>query len=116
MEDENVKREALKIRLFDGLFRSSDNIPRNILVNESNELLSIDEGDIFGKRDKIFNKNDWFTKNCSEEFIRSVVEELVSFQDMKEIKKLFEKYQFMNYEEFETRYHNYMEIVMSEVV
>jgi len=116
MEDENVKREALKIRLFDGLFRSSDNIPRNILVNESNQLLSIDEGDIFGKRDKIFNKNDWFTKNCSEEFIRSVVEELVSFQDMKQIKKLFEKYQFMNYEEFETRYHNYMEIVMSEVV
>ena len=116
MADESVKREALKIRLFDGLFRSSDNIPRNILVNESNELLSIDEGDIFGKRDKIFNKNDWFTKNCSEEFIRSVVEELVSFQDLKEIKKLFEKYQFMNYEEFETRYHNYMEIVMSEVV
>jgi hypothetical protein len=116
MADESVKREALKIRLFDGLFRSSDNIPRNILVNESNELLSIDEGDIFGKRDKIFNKNDWFTKNCSEEFIRSVVEELVSFQDMKEIKKLFEKYQFMNYEEFETRYHNYMDIVMSEVV
>ncbi len=116
MADESVKREALKIRLFDGLFRSSDNIPRNILVNESNELLSIDEGDIFGKRDKIFNKNDWFTKNCSEEFIRSVVEELVSIQDMKEIKKLFEKYQFMNYEEFETRYHNYMEIVMSEVV
>ena len=116
MADENVKREALKIRLFDGLFRSSDNIPRNILVNESNQLLSIDEGDIFGKRDKIFNKNDWFTKNCSEEFIRSVVEELVSFQDMKQIKKLFEKYQFMNYEEFETRYHNYMEIVMSEVV
>lgn len=116
MVDETVKREALKIRLFDGLFRSSDNIPRNILVNESNELLSIDEGDIFGKRDKIFNKNDWFTKNCSEDFIRSVVEELVSFQDLKEIKKLFEKYQFMNYDEFETRYHNYMEIVMSEVV
>ena len=116
MADESVKREALKIRLFDGLFRSSDNIPRNILVNESNELLSIDEGDIFGKRDKIFNKNDWFTKNCSEEFIRSVVEELVSFQDMKEIKKLFEKYQFMNYEEFETRYHKYIDIVMNEVV
>ena len=28
MEDITVKREALKIRLFDGLFRSSDNIPR----------------------------------------------------------------------------------------
>ena len=118
MQDENVKREALKIRLFDGLFRSSDNIPRNILVNESNQLLSIDEGDIFGKRDKIFNKNDWFTKpeNCSKEFIQSVVEELVSLQDLQEIQTLFKKYQFMNYEEFETRYHNYMDIVMSEVV
>jgi hypothetical protein len=115
MKDESVKREALKIRLFDGLFRSSDNIPRNILVNESNQLLSIDEGDIFGKRDKIFNKNDWFTKNCSEEFIRSVVEELVSFQGLQEIKQLFEKYQFMNYDEFKTRYHNYMNIVMSEL-
>jgi len=108
----------LKIRLFDGLFRSSDNIPRNILVNESNQLLSIDEGDIFGKRDKIFNKNDWFTKpeNCSKEFIQSVVEELASLQDLQEIQTLFKKYQFMNYEEFETRYHNYMDIVMSEVV
>ena len=44
---QSVKKEALKIRLFDGLFRSSDNIPRNILVNDMNELLSIDEGDIF---------------------------------------------------------------------
>ena len=34
-DDPAVKREALKIRLFDGLFRSSDNIPRNILVNEA---------------------------------------------------------------------------------
>ena len=44
MKDESVKRQALKIRLFDGLFRSSDNILRNILVNQSHELLSIDEG------------------------------------------------------------------------
>ena len=116
LQDESVKREALKIRLFDGLFRSSDNIPRNILVNESSQLLSIDEGDIFGKRDKIFNKNDWFTKNCSKEYIKSVVEELVSFQGLGEVKNLFEKYQFMNYDEFEERFMNYMEIVMNEVV
>ena len=40
----------MKIRLFDGLFMSSDNILKNILVNEYGDLLSIDEGDLFGKR------------------------------------------------------------------
>ncbi len=115
MEDINVKREALKIRLFDGLFRSSDNIPRNILVNETNELLSIDEGDIFGKREKIFNKNDWFTKNCSKEFIESVVDELMSFQDLQKIKTLFEEYNFTNYNKFKERFMNYKDIVINEI-
>ena len=50
LKDESVANEALKIRLFDGLFRSSDNVLRNILVNKDGELLSIDEGDMFGKR------------------------------------------------------------------
>ena len=79
MNDLSVKREALKIRLFDGLFRSSDNIPRNILVNKDNELLSIDEGDIFGKRDKVFNKNDWFTKpeNISVELVDEVISDIM---------------------------------------
>ena len=43
-------KKILKIRLFDGLFRSSDNILRNILVNKNNELLSIDEGDYLWKK------------------------------------------------------------------
>ena len=112
-----VKREALKIRLFDGLFRSSDNIPRNILVNDNHELLSIDEGDIFGKREKIFNKNDWFTKpeNCSHVFVESVVDELLNFNQLTKIKKLFEYYQFMNFDEFKLRYESYKMIVMSEL-
>ena len=65
LKDERVLKECLKIRLFDGLFRSSDNILRNILVNEEGILLSIDEGDIFGKRSAIFNKNDWEIKSYS---------------------------------------------------
>ena len=117
MEDIAVKQEALKIRLFDGLFRSSDNIPRNILVNDKNELLSIDEGDIFGKREKIFNKNDWFTKpeNCSLIFIESVIDELVKIDKLTKIKKLFEYYQFMNFDEFKLRYETYKKIVMTEL-
>ena len=62
LEDISVVRECFKIRLFDGLFCSSDNILRNILVNEDGELLSIDEGDIYGKRTAIFNKTDWCVK------------------------------------------------------
>ena len=62
LEDDKVFKECLKIRLFDGLFRSSDNILRNILVNENGDLMSIDEGDIYGKRPLIFDKNNWFKK------------------------------------------------------
>ena len=62
LERNDVFREVLKIMLYDGLFRSSDNILRNILINECGDVLSIDEGDIYGKRKEIFNKNDWFKK------------------------------------------------------
>lgn len=118
MKDESVKRQALKIRLFDGLFRSSDNILRNILVNQSHELLSIDEGDIFGKRAKIFNKTDWFTKpeNYSKELVIDVINDLLSdIQDkLSKIRILFRKYHCMHYEEFKTRFTNYQDIVLSE--
>lgn len=55
-----VLKECARILLYDGIFRSSDNILRNILVNVGDELCSIDEGDIFGKRKNIFNARDWF--------------------------------------------------------
>ena len=119
MSDELVKREALKIRLFDGLFRSSDNIPRNILVNDKNELLSIDEGDIFGKREKVFNKHDWFIKpeNCDKQFFNDVLDELLSdsFRKLKGVEELFKYYQFMNFDEFKERFTDYREIIMSEL-
>ena len=70
LDDENVFRESLKIRLFDGLFRSSDNILRNILVNKDGDVLSIDEGDIYGKRKLIFNMNDWFKKVENKEKVK----------------------------------------------
>ena len=119
MSDKSVKREALKIRLFDGLFRSSDNIPRNILVNGNNELLSIDEGDIFGKREKVFNKHDWFIKpeNCDKQLFNDVLDELLSdsFRKLKSVEKLFKYYQFMNFDEFKERFNQFREIIMSEL-
>lgn len=119
MSDKSVKREALKIRLFDGLFRSSDNIPRNILVNEINELLSIDEGDIFGKREKVFNKHDWFIKpeNCDKQLFNDVLDELLSdsFRKLKRVEELFKYYQFMNFDEFKERFNQFREIIMSEL-
>ena len=119
MSNESVKREALKIRLFDGLFRSSDNIPRNILVNDKNELLSIDEGDIFGKRSNVFNKHDWFIKpeNCNKELFNEVLDDLLSdsFRKLKCVEKLFKLYQFMNFNEFKERFTGYREIIMNEL-
>lgn len=118
LKDEFVVRECLKIRLFDGLFRSSDNILRNILVNREGELLSIDEGDIFGKRLNIFNKHEWISpKNISDEILNEVLDDILSEKDMKIkmiIKKMHE-YGFSDkIDEFKTRFNNYKSIVMSE--
>ena len=76
LKNEKVMEEMMKIRLFDGLFRSSDNIIRNILVLNDGALLSIDEGDIFGKRKNIFQKGDWCKKSkwCVENVGRIVDE------------------------------------------
>jgi hypothetical protein len=109
----------LKIRLFDGLFRSSDNILRNILVLVDGNLLSIDENDIFGKRLCVFNKNDWCVKNdwCKKNF-EKVIDDL--WGENKEEKKV----KIINYlieygfnekvEEFGNRWENYKEIINSE--
>jgi hypothetical protein len=117
MKDESVKKEALKIRLFDGLFRSSDNILRNILVNTKGELLSIDEGDIFGKRINIFNKNDYLRDNCSKELITEVLDELLSDEHnkMAYVKDRFRTYGFKNYGKFVTRWSLYKLIVFDEL-
>ena len=120
------KKENLKIRLFDGLFRSSDNISRNILVlngdstTTTTNLLSIDEGDIFGKRLHIFNKSGDVCKKDAwyKENIDSVLDEMIgNDRDHKKdvlIKTLI-KYGFESkVEEFKERFDNYKQIVKSE--
>ena len=119
LSSEDSLYSMLKIRLFDGLFRCSDNILRNILVLVDGNLLSIDENDIFGKRLFVFNKNDLCIKNdwCKKN-INRVIDDL--WGKNKEEKKG----KIMNYlieygfsdkvEEFGNRWENYKEIINSE--
>lgn len=114
LKDIKVVEECLKIRYFDGLFRSSDNILRNILVNKDGELLSIDEGDIFGKRKYILNMNcDWCRTDCDKSLVDKVVNYFVENKEMLKIKvkEVMIKYNFDKSEEFNKRIDNYKEIV-----
>jgi hypothetical protein len=120
LEDDSCFVESLKIRLYDGLFRSSDNILRNILVNENGEVLSIDEGDIFGKRAKIFNSNDWFKKSVVLEKTRNLVKEIIdgwTLEDkVDQVASELERWGFgTKVDEMRERFGNYKEIVLGEL-
>lgn len=119
--NKKIVKELYKIRIFDGLFRSSDNILRNILVGEDKKtLLSIDEGDIFGKRKQIFNKSDWCKKekNKYQDIILDILNEMVENIDEKTsyIKKHMKIFGFLHYyNEFYTRFTNLHDIVLKEL-
>ena len=118
LKDESILKECLIIRLFDGLFRSSDNNLRNILVNKDGEILSIDEGDIYGKRDRIFNYNEWCCKkNISDSILNEVIDDILSEKEMK-IKLIEKKMNIYGFsdkiDEFKTRYDDYKSIILSE--
>jgi hypothetical protein len=113
-----IKKELLKIRLFDGLFRSSDNIPRNILVGSDKiTLLSIDEGDIFGKRKRIFNnKGDWDKNNIEESMLDEILDEWNLIAKIPIIKERLIRFKFEEFiGEMEERFRHYKDIVMSEL-
>jgi hypothetical protein len=115
LQDKTILKECLKIRLYDGLFRSSDNILRNILVNKEGVLLSIDEADIYGKRKSIFNKND----PCVKTDCKSIVDEILLEFDLKnkliQVEKKLKEFQFGNFvEEMKLRFENYNDIVYKE--
>ena len=120
LQDEDLKRELLKIRLFDGLFRCSDNILRNVLVcraNESYELVSIDENDVFGKRERIFNKNDWCLQRYSKSDVIDAVREIREGLDKEHVLKEMERYSFddAKKQEFSNRYDAYEQVVLDEM-
>ena len=119
LEREEVFRDSLKIRLFDGLFRSSDNILRNILVDKDGVVLSIDEGDIYGKRKLVFNKNDWFCKSENVEKSKKVIGEILDEWNVSEkiglVEELMVKFGFNEkVEEMRSRFSGYGDIIMSE--
>jgi hypothetical protein len=119
LEDNNIFRECLKIRLYDGLFCSSDNILRNILVNLSKQLLSIDEADIYGKRKEIFNKKDWFLKNENKNKAKEYAEEIINEWDLENkinmVKDTLIKYGFSDKVDIMTnRFLDYKNIVYKE--
>ena len=122
LEDISVVRECFKIRLFDGLFCSSDNILRNILVNEKGELLSIDEGDIYGKRTAIFNKTDWCVKwyKANEESGKKMVNEILEeFNVMDKIGMVKERMEYIGFGDKVTkmvdRFMNFRKVVFGEL-
>lgn len=120
LENDDVFKECLKIRLYDGLFCSSDNILRNILVNTSKELLSIDEGDIYGKRKQIFNKSDWFlkseNKNRAKEIYKIIIKDWNLVNKISIVSDTLKKYDFSNkVDTMKERFLNYEKIVENEL-
>ena len=118
INNDSIKYDCLKIRLFDGLFRSSDNILRNILVTKENKLISIDEGDIYGKRTSIFNKHDWCKENIDLNIFKKVINDLLSNKDYKKkyINNLLIELELSKHcNEFNDRFDNYENIVLNEI-
>ena len=117
--ENKLMREVLKIRLFNGLFRCSDNIMRNILViNNGKGLLSIDENDVFGKRKNIFNKNDWCKGKYSRSEVIEIIKDLKENLEKNKVVSKMEEYGFSGdkIKEFEYRFDSYEEVVLKELV
>jgi len=118
-KNKEIRLEALKIRLFDGCFCSSDNISRNILVGVNNELVSIDEGNIFSHRKNIFNKKgDLSIKNMNIDELNLVLDDILNNKEEKEEKiiELLKEYNFEDkIEIFKNRFNDYRNIVINEV-
>ena len=118
--DESIIKDMMMIRLFDGLFRSSDNILRNILVTkDKKKLISIDEGDIFGKRANIFDKKgDWCVKNVKKKIVDDCLDEIEKNKAEK-MEIIRDKMIMMGFEskvdEFIDRFNNYKNIVYNEM-
>jgi hypothetical protein len=122
LNNEDKFREMLKIRLFNGFFRTSDNIIRNILVDEDDELWAIDENDIYGVRKEVFNRKEPLRKSklMTAEVIESVIDEL-DFPTheqtlIDEMSKYFPEASCKFYErELRKRVLNYKQIVLKEL-
>ena len=87
-------KEYCRIGMVRGIFRVSDFNMRNVLIDENNELVSIDENDILGKRKDIFGlKNRMVLKELkkNENLLMELLQEIweVDFDMVEEIIKKF---------------------------
>ena len=122
LNNEDKFREMLKIRLFNGFFRTSDNNIRNILVDEDDEMWAIDENDIYGVRKEVFNRKELVRKRelMTVEAIERVIDELdfATHEQtlIDEMHKYFPKASCEFYErELRKRVRNYKQIVLKEL-
>ena len=70
-----VLRELVKIGIFRGIFRVSDYNLKNVFIDNEDNLYSIDENNIGGRK-KIFNKNFRFKKYITKELIEDIIKDL----------------------------------------
>ena len=122
LKDENKFREMLKIRLFNGFFRTSDNVIGNILVDKNGDLWAIDENDMYGVRKQVFNKKEPVKKSdfLTAELIESVIDELdfAAHEQtlIDEMPTYFPKASCEFYErELRERVRNYKQIILKEL-
>ena len=115
--DDSVIYQCIKIILFNGLFLSSDNSIRNILINKEHQLLSIDEDDILGKTKKVFLKSPWCKKEKFRKILYDIIQEFID--DKKSVKKnvntIFIKYDLELCDVFNNRLDNYKQIIENEL-
>jgi len=118
LDDELNYDEMLKIRCVNGIFRTSDNILRNILVRSDNVFVPIDENDILGKRDLIFNKLEPIkqSKYWSKERIIKIIKSLNIGKWKTIILNNLTDYGLENkFAELSSRMDSYEEIVLQEL-
>lgn len=111
-------KEALKIRLFNGIFRSSDNIIRNILVDKDNQLYAIDENDVLGKRKNVFNKTEPMKKSelLTKELVKEVLLEMNLEENKQKMLDELEEYNLGHHKaELGKRIDEYENIIMKEL-
>lgn len=118
LEDEEGFKDMLKVRLFNGLFGTSDNVLRNILVGKDDSLYPIDEHDMLGSRKTIFNKVEPVKKSrlFTGEVLTEVISSLRIEDNLESVIQDMVRYGYgSKIEQFRKRALTYKDIVLSEV-
>ena len=120
LEKEDTFDSMLKLRLFRGVFNTSDNILRNILVGEDEKLYGIDENDVMGTRKTVFNSKEPIKKSkfFTQERVKRIIKELnLTSETIEELCNEMRRYSGLSSKvyRFSYRAQNYSEIVCKEL-